>query len=52
MRIFIAGYMALTVTLFMMAALGVASAESLPTWPFLIHFLLTGACVLHVCNED
>ena len=52
MRLFIAGYMALTVTLFMMAALGMASTESLPTWPFLIHFLLTGACVLHVCNDD
>ena len=52
MKLFIAGYMALTVTLFMMAALGVASAESLPAWPFIIHFLLTGACVLHVCNDD
>src|SRR5699024_4093356 len=52
MRLFIAGYMALTVTLFIMAAIGTASAESLPTWPFLIHFLLTGACVLHVCNND
>ena len=52
MRLFIAGYLALTVTLFIMAALGMASAESLPTWPFLLHFLLTGACVLHVCNED
>ena len=52
MKLFIAGYMALTVTLFIMAALGTASAESLPTWPFIIHFLLTGACVLHVCNDD
>src|SRR5699024_4809857 len=52
MRLFIAGYMALTVTLFIMAAIGTASAESLPTWPFLLHFLLTGACVLHVCNDD
>lgn len=52
MRLFIAGYIALTVTLFTMAALGMASAESLPTWPFLTHFLLTGACVLHVCNDD
>src|SRR5699024_3380695 len=52
MRLFIAGYLALTVTLFIMAAIGTASAESLPTWPFLLHFLLTGACVLHVCNND
>jgi len=52
MKIFIAGYRALTVTLFIMAALGMATAESLPAWPFLIHFLLTGACVLHVCNND
>lgn len=52
MRLFIAGYLALTVALSIMAAWGTATAESLPTWPFLIHFLLTGACVLHVCNED
>ncbi|WOH94943.1 hypothetical protein [Corynebacterium urealyticum] len=52
MKLFIAGYIALTVTLFIMAAIGMASSESLPTWPFVIHYLLTGACVLHVRNED
>ena len=52
MNLFIAGYTALTVTLFIMAALGMASTEILPTWPFVLHFLLTGACVLHVCNDD